>query len=139
MLSHLSHVQLFVTLWTIAHQAPLSMGFSRQEYWTQFPFPSPGDLPDTGIKPAVSDSKIIKASSINFFFFAFIFLIYRVLILTKFSDGHLQSNCFLLTMRSKQPTVFWFRLFYLPFLLQLRIFSTSDQPKSCLTQGLHLR
>ena len=37
--------------WTIAGQAPLSMGFSRQEYWTGLPFPSPGDLPDSGIKP----------------------------------------------------------------------------------------
>ena len=42
----------FATLWTVAHQAPLSMGFSRQEYWSGLPFPSPGDLPDPGIKPA---------------------------------------------------------------------------------------
>ena len=41
MLSHFSHVQLFVILWTVAHQAPLSMGFSRQEYWSGLPFPSP--------------------------------------------------------------------------------------------------
>ena len=46
-----SHVQLFVTPWTIAHQAPPSMGFSRQEYWSGLPFPSPGDLPDSGIEP----------------------------------------------------------------------------------------
>ena len=39
------------TLWTVAHQAPLSMGFSRQEYWSGLPFPSPGDLPDPGIEP----------------------------------------------------------------------------------------
>ena len=45
------HVQLFATPWTIAHQAPLSMGFSRKEYWTGLPFPSPGDLPDPGIEP----------------------------------------------------------------------------------------
>ena len=44
-------VQLFVTPWTIACQAPPSMGFSRQEYWSGLPFPSPGDLPDPGIKP----------------------------------------------------------------------------------------
>ena len=49
--SSLSHVRLFVTLWTVAHQAPLSMGFSRQEYWSGFPFPSPGDLPDPGTEP----------------------------------------------------------------------------------------
>ena len=47
----LSHVQLFVTTWTVAHHAPLSMGLSRQEYWSGLPFPSPEDLPDPGIKP----------------------------------------------------------------------------------------
>ena len=47
----LSHVRLFVTPWTVAHQAPPSMGFSRQEYWSGVRFPSPGDLPDPGIKP----------------------------------------------------------------------------------------
>ena len=40
-----------VTLWTVAHQAPLSMGFPRQEHWSRLPFPSPGDLPNPGIKP----------------------------------------------------------------------------------------
>ena len=47
----LSHVQLFATPWTVAHQAPQSMGFYRQEYWSGLPFSSPGDLPDLGIKP----------------------------------------------------------------------------------------
>ena len=47
----LSRVQLFGTPWTVAHQAPPSMGFSRQEYRSGLPFPSPGDLPDPGIKP----------------------------------------------------------------------------------------
>ena len=42
---------LFVTPWTVAHQSLLSIGFSRQEYWSGLPFPSPGDLPDPGIKP----------------------------------------------------------------------------------------
>ena len=50
-LSHFSHVQLFVSLWTAAHQAPLSMGFFKQEYWSRLPFPPLGDLPDPGIKP----------------------------------------------------------------------------------------
>ena len=40
-----------MTPWTVAHQAPLSVGFSRQEYWSRLPFPSPRDLPDPGIKP----------------------------------------------------------------------------------------
>ena len=47
----LSPVQLFATPWTVANQASPSMGFSRQEYWSGLPFPSPGDLPDPGIEP----------------------------------------------------------------------------------------
>ena len=47
----LSSVRLFATPWTAAHQAPLSMGFSRQEYWSGLPFPSPGHLPNPGIEP----------------------------------------------------------------------------------------
>ena len=47
----LSHVRLFGTPWTVAHQAPPSMEFSRQEYWSGLPFSSPGDLPDPGIEP----------------------------------------------------------------------------------------
>ena len=47
----LSRVRLFVTPWTVAYQAPPSMGFSRQECWSRLPFPSPGGLPDPGIKP----------------------------------------------------------------------------------------
>ena len=46
-----SPVQLFTTPWTVAYQAPQSMEFSRQEYWSRLPFPSPGDLPNPGIKP----------------------------------------------------------------------------------------
>ena len=46
-----SHVQLFAILWITAHQAPLSMGFSRQEYWIGLPFPPPGDPPDSGLNP----------------------------------------------------------------------------------------
>ena len=47
----LSHVRLFATSWTVAYQAPLSMGFPRQEHWSGLPIPSPGDLPDPGVKP----------------------------------------------------------------------------------------
>ena len=47
----LGHVQLFVTPWTVACQGPLSMGFSKQEYWSRLPCPPPGDLPSPGIKP----------------------------------------------------------------------------------------
>ena len=47
----LSHVRLFAIPWTVVYQASLSTGFSRQEYWSGLPFPSPGDLPDPGIEP----------------------------------------------------------------------------------------
>ena len=47
----LSRVRLFATPWTVAYEAPPSMGFFRQEYWSGLPFPSPGDLPDPGTEP----------------------------------------------------------------------------------------
>ena len=60
----LSHVWLFATPWAIAHQAPLSTEFSRQEYWSGLPFPTPGDLPNPGIKPTspalVVDSLVLS-------------------------------------------------------------------------------
>ena len=49
-----SRVQLFATAWTVAYQAPQSMEFSKQEYWSVFPFPTPGHLPNPGIKPGFS-------------------------------------------------------------------------------------
>ena len=48
----LSFIELFATPWTVAHQAPLSLGFSRQEYWNGLPFLPPGNLPNPGIEPA---------------------------------------------------------------------------------------
>ena len=50
-LSHFCCVQLCAVIWTVSHQAPLSMGFSRQEYWSGFSCPPPGDLPDSGVEP----------------------------------------------------------------------------------------
>ena len=58
----LSRVRLFVTPWTAAHQAPQSMGFSRQDYWSGLPFPSRGDLPDSGIKP---ESPALEADALT--------------------------------------------------------------------------
>ena len=57
----LSSVQLFETPWTISYQAPLSMEFSRQEYWSGLPFPSPGDLPNTGTEPG---SPVLQADTL---------------------------------------------------------------------------
>ena len=59
----LSPVPLFATPWTVAYQASPSMGFSRQEYWSGLPFPSPGDLPDPGIKP---QSPALEADALTY-------------------------------------------------------------------------
>ena len=63
-LSHFSRVQLFVTSWIVTHQAPLSMGFSRQEYWGGLPCSPPGDLPDPGIKPMPPVVFALQANSL---------------------------------------------------------------------------
>ena len=60
----LSHVRLFATLWTVARQAPLSMGFSRKEYWSGLPCPPPGDLPNPGVKSASPESPALQADSL---------------------------------------------------------------------------
>ena len=60
-LSHFSHCWLFATPWTVAHQAPLAVGFCRQEYWSGLPCPPPGDLPDPGIEstsPALQEDSL---------------------------------------------------------------------------------
>ena len=64
--SVLSRVQLFFTLWTVACQTPLFMGLSRQEYWSGWPFPSPGDIPDPGIKPMSSASPALVGRIFTF-------------------------------------------------------------------------
>ena len=58
----LSRVQLFATPWTVAQQAPLSVGFSRQEYWSGLSFPPPGDLPDPEIEPASLMSPVLNCT-----------------------------------------------------------------------------
>ena len=63
-LSHFSRVRLFATLRTVACQAPLSMGFSGQEYWSELPCPPPRDLPDPGIEPAFPVAPVLQADSL---------------------------------------------------------------------------
>ena len=60
-LNHFSRVRLFVTPWTVACQGPLSMGFSRQEYWGGLPFPPPGNLPDPGTEPSSLTSSALAS------------------------------------------------------------------------------
>ena len=62
-LSCFSRVQLFATLWTLARQAPLSMGCSRQEYWIGLPRPPPGDLPVAGIEPLSPAAPVLQLDS----------------------------------------------------------------------------
>ena len=87
MLSHFSRVQLFATAWTVARQALLSMGFSKQEYWSGLPCPLPGDLPDPGMElaclmsPALAGgfftaSATVTTDIFHFFFLQFIYLLY---------------------------------------------------------------
>ena len=79
MLSLFSRVRFFVTPWTAAHQAPLPMGFSRQEYWSGLPCPPPGDLPDPGIEPTSLTSLGSPAPVGSFFFGCFVFFLPLVL------------------------------------------------------------
>ena len=65
-LSHFSHVWLFATRWTVAHQAPLFMGIFRQEYWNGLPFPPPGNLPNPGIEPTSLMSPALEGGFYNF-------------------------------------------------------------------------
>ena len=60
----LSHAWLFSTHWTVSLQAPLSMGLSRQEYWSRLPFSSPQDLPDPGVEPSCPESPALQANSL---------------------------------------------------------------------------
>ena len=60
----LSRVQLFATYWPVTHQAPLSMGFPRQKYWSRLPFPSPGDLPNPGIESESAVSPALQGDSL---------------------------------------------------------------------------
>ena len=64
MLSHFSCVRHFATLWTVAHQAPLSMGFFRQDYWSGLPCPPPGYLPNPGIRLSSPAFPALQADSL---------------------------------------------------------------------------
>ena len=83
-LSRFSRVRLFATLWTVAYQVPPSMGFSRQEYWSGLPFPSPGDLPHPGIEPASLTSPAFTG---GFFWYM------RSLLFTIVYGTQLQYSC----------------------------------------------
>ena len=104
MLSHFSHVQLFATLWTVVCQAPLPMGFSRQEYRSVLPCPPPGDLPDPWIKTASLMSPALQASlqqlySEQFYWHQFSNSICSLgVAVSHFDDSHNISNLYSITI-----------------------------------------
>ena len=79
----LSRVRLFETPWTVAYQAPLSIGFSRQEYWSGLPVPSPGDLLHPGIEPGAVSIYILTISARGFPLQHLLFVDYLMAILTS--------------------------------------------------------
>ena len=102
MLSHFSSVRLFVTLWTIACQAPLSMEFHRQEHWSGLPCPPSGDLPNAGMEPAslmspaLADGLFTTSTTweaqITFKYTPFVFCIAS---LFSVSEGTFSIRCFI--------------------------------------------
>ena len=111
MLSCFSCVQLIATLWTIVCKAPLSMGFSRQEYWSELPCPPPWDLPDPEIEPVSLTSPALAG---GFFFFLTLVPCGKTLILSTYCErihgGNAENNevfwrvfkVFILTQASRQ-------------------------------------
>ena len=100
-LSCFSHVRLFVTLWTIARQAPLSMGFSRQEYQSELPCFPPGDLPDPGFKPGspALQADSLPSESPNYHTVAFI--LHTSKIMFKILHARLQLACEMITSHTR--------------------------------------
>ena len=110
-LSHFSCVRLFVTLWTVAHQAPLSRGFSSQEYWSGLPCAPPGDLPHPGIEPA---SCALQADS---------------LLLSYWGSPHITgTNTKLLSTKAPSEFVSSLRTSFFPRWLSLSILTQFSPP-----------
>ena len=115
MLSHFSHVQLFATPWTVAHQTPLSMEFSRQEYWGGLPCPSPVVLPNPGIKPGSFMSSALMG---GFFTTStpwkpnVVLLLHRIVeISMENSQEYLHIKYFLKLLNSPKDTVMFLNLY----------------------------
>ena len=90
--SHFSYVQLCGTPWTVAHQAPLSLGFSRQEYWSGLPFPPAGDLPDPGIEPVSLMSPLLAGG------------FFTTSATWEWNQGQRPNTCFLLYHNGQEIT-----------------------------------
>ena len=101
----LSHVQLFVTPWTVALQAPPSMGFSRQHYWSGLPFPSPGDLPDPGIEPRspALQAEALTSEPPNDLLPSSMILLKLFELVTAINKNQIYSNVLFQPHRDKKP------------------------------------
>ena len=124
----LSHVQLFVTLWTVAHQAPLSMRFPRQEYWSELPFLPPGALPDTVMEtesrscPALTGEMFTTAPSgkismhmcLAFFFFFFFKYLIRLYLYLFGVFRTFMVNWLLIWLMWVYHLTFYFLLIFTP-------------------------
>ena len=134
MLSCFSCVRLFATLWTVACQAPLSMGFSREDYWSGWPLPSPGDLPHPGIEPMPPEAPALQADS-----FSSVQLLCHVqLFATPWTAArqaslfnlNCQSSLKYISIQSMGPSnhlIPWHPLFLLPSILpHIRVFSSKS-------------
>ena len=132
MLSRLSRVQLFLTPWTVALQAPLSMRFSRQEYWSGLPCPLPGDLPDPGFEPrssALQVNSLLSESPGKY-----INLIYLGLNPPSFF-------CLFSILFFSLSCLFWIKIFYFSFcLLSVLVIHTlivALEVNTCILHLLH--
>ena len=113
----LNHIWLFATSWTKAHQTPLSMGFSRQEYWSWLPVPSPGDLPNPGIKPkspALVDGLFtteLPGKPTYMYVYIYIYILYLLLIIVLEIYEHFNITLLIYLMSCngirKGSFIFW--------------------------------
>ena len=104
MLIRFSRVRPFATLWTVAHQAPLSMGFSRQEYWSGLPCPPPGDLPDPGAEPESPVSPVMQADSLPNILYR-IYLVYFSIFCKEYTKKKTQPKFILYMSFSSQDLI----------------------------------
>ena len=114
-LSCFSRIRLFATLWTVAHQAPLSMGFSRQEYGSGLPCPLSGDLPDPGIEPVPFMSPAVQVDSLPLIHQESLWLLLRVEFFTDFQvfipflfNRHSLCIDYILNLHTKSVNFFFF-------------------------------
>ena len=118
-LSHSFGSESFVTPWTVAHQAPLPMGFSKQEYWSGLPSPSPGDLPDPEIEPTYLTSPVLAG---------------RFFTAVQLTDSLTPNRCYLCLLYSSQllkiSYILFIYFFSLLAFLSRRLESTHVNPKS---------